>query len=97
MAKKLLLINPNSSQVVTDGIKASFEKYILPSSISVSLSYFTCPPSGPPSIDDHVTSVLSASLCFLELLHLLEEYDGFLVWYVRLILLVSAYRIRAGR
>lgn len=73
----LLLINPNSSSVVTVDMRAelgdSFEGY--------ALEYLTAPSTGPDSINDTTTSVLSAALCFPELQPYLSDsrYVAFLV------------------
>ena len=62
--KTILFLNPNSSTSVTRILQAKFSSYATP---GVHLK-FANPPAGPPSIDDPITSVLSAaaSWSFLE-------------------------------
>jgi Asp/Glu/hydantoin racemase len=80
MTVSILVINPNSSQVITDGLERALSGYVPP---GASLSFFTAPPDGPPSIDDVATSVLSAAASFRGLTDpekkLLDKHDAFLV------------------
>jgi len=55
--KIILLLNPNSSASVTGILQVKLSSYATP---GVRLK-FTNPPAGPPSIDDPITSVLSAA------------------------------------
>ena len=55
--KTILLLNPNSSASVTQILRAKLSSYATP---GVHLK-FANPPVGPPSIDDPITSVLSAA------------------------------------
>ena len=55
--KTILLINPNSSISVTQILQEKLSSYATP---GVRLR-FVNPPTGPPSIDDPITSVLSAA------------------------------------
>lgn len=72
----LLVINPNSTASVTDGLRA-----ILPPPPGVTLDFYTAPPTAPPAISDATTGVLSAAACFADISArgLLDAYDGFLV------------------
>ncbi|KAF8318673.1 hypothetical protein DL93DRAFT_321170 [Clavulina sp. PMI_390] len=74
--KAILCINPNSSSTVTDSIQRSAERGV---DGSVALSYFTAPPSAPPSIDDSETSERSANVCYPLVLELVDKYDAFIV------------------
>jgi Asp/Glu/hydantoin racemase len=84
MTISILVINPNSSQVITDGLEKALSgtNNVVP---GVSLSYFTAPSDGPPSINDVVTSVQSAAVSFRGLTTestgstLLDKHDAFLV------------------
>ena len=62
--KTILLLNPNSSASVTRILQEKLSSYATP---GIRLK-FANPPAGPPSIDDPITSVLSAaaSWTFLE-------------------------------
>jgi Asp/Glu/hydantoin racemase len=80
MTVSILVINPNSSQVITDGLEKALSPNAPP---GVSLSFFTAPPDGPPSINDVVTSILSAAASFRGLADpersLIDKHDAFLV------------------
>jgi len=62
--KTILLLNPNSSTSVTQILQERLSSYATP---GIRLR-FANPPAGPPSIDDPITSVLSAAAAwkFLE-------------------------------
>jgi len=62
--KTILLLNPNSSASVTQILQEGLSSYAAP---GVCLR-FANPTAGPPSIDDPITSVLSAAAAwkFLE-------------------------------
>ena len=72
----LLVINPNSTASVTDGLRA-----ILPPPPGATLEFYTAPRNAPPAISDATTGVLSAAACFTDLTAngALDKYDGFLV------------------
>ena len=72
----LLIINPNSSQLVTAGLQ---EVLIAPP--GVILEFYTAPSNAPPSINDSTTGVLSGAACFQDIQSrgLIDKYDGFLV------------------
>ncbi|KJA22950.1 hypothetical protein HYPSUDRAFT_138538 [Hypholoma sublateritium FD-334 SS-4] len=72
----LLVINPNSTASVTDGLRA-----ILPPPPGTTLEFYTAPPSAPSAISDATTGVLSAAACLADLTArgLLDAFDGFLV------------------
>lgn len=69
----ILIINPNSSQSVTHGLKD-----ILDPPNDVTFKFYTAP-SGPPSINDYSTGALSAAACLPSLLPMLENHDAFVV------------------
>jgi Asp/Glu/hydantoin racemase len=72
----LLVINPNSSASMTDGL---LQNLVPPP--GVTLAFYTAPASAPPSINDATTGVLSAAACFADIQKegIIERYDGFLV------------------
>ncbi|KAF9070140.1 Asp/Glu/hydantoin racemase [Rhodocollybia butyracea] len=73
---RLLIINPNSSKSVTDGLEE-----VLQAPPQTELTFYTAPSNAPPSINDMVTGNLSATACFLDIKEkkLLDKFDGFLV------------------
>lgn len=75
---RLLVINPNSTKDITDGIAESLNPHCPP---NATLSYFTAPSHAPPSIRDYVTGIQTAAACFDELVktRAFNEFDGFLV------------------
>jgi len=72
----LLVINPNSSESVTVGLKEN-----LRAPPGVSFDFYTAPSNAPPSINDTTTGVLSAAACVTDIQAkgLIDKYDGFLV------------------
>ncbi|GAA5830859.1 hypothetical protein JCM5353_000593 [Sporobolomyces roseus] len=76
--KKILIINPNSTKDITDGIAESLDPYCPP---NCQLHYFTAPAHAPPSIRDYVTGIQTAAACFDEMINTgaFERFDGFLV------------------
>lgn len=71
----ILLINPNSSASVTDCIARSSQT----SRSDVQITMFQAPANAPKTIDNFVTSVLSAAACFPILHDQVAAYDGFIV------------------
>jgi len=55
----ILIINPNSSQSMTDALKPLLADL---KSSRVSLDFYTAPSDAPPSIDDEATSALSTTV-----------------------------------
>ncbi|GAA5905422.1 hypothetical protein JCM6882_003155 [Rhodosporidiobolus microsporus] len=78
MSSRLLIINPNSTESITDGLRAALDPYC---PLGVELTYFTGPPHAPTGISNFVTGIQTASICFeeLEKKGAFEAYDGFLV------------------
>ncbi|KAJ7107664.1 Asp/Glu/hydantoin racemase [Mycena crocata] len=76
MPASILVINPNSSQSVTDGLEEA-----LRTPPQTNLAFYTGPPNAPPSINDLTGGTISAAACFADLQEkgLIEKYDGFLV------------------
>ncbi|TRM63022.1 Asp/Glu/hydantoin racemase [Schizophyllum amplum] len=76
MAASLLVINPNSSKSVTDGLEE-----ILVAPPGVELAFYTAPSHAPPSINDATTAALTTTACWEDISSrgLLEKHDGFLV------------------
>ncbi|KAL5529285.1 hypothetical protein ACEPAG_5270 [Sanghuangporus baumii] len=74
----LLIINPNSSKSVTDGLRTSLDPFAPPGTC---LSYFTAPSPAPTAISDTITANLTATYCYQDLIdrNAFEQYDGFLV------------------
>jgi hypothetical protein len=75
---KILVINPNSTESVTVGLKEALDPVAPP---GVELGYFTAPSKAPPSSHTFHLSCLCGVYCFEELLSIgaFEEYDAFLV------------------
>ncbi|KZP25399.1 hypothetical protein FIBSPDRAFT_1041540, partial [Athelia psychrophila] len=71
----LLIINPNTTKAMTDGLKPLVDGLGFANTV---YTFFTAP-SGPASInnDDHVQE--SVKHCLPHLLPLLDDHDGFLV------------------
>ncbi|GAA5924335.1 Dcg1p [Sporobolomyces koalae] len=76
--KKLLIINPNSTEDITVGIADALNPRCPP---GCQLEYFTGPAHAPTAIRDYVTGIQTATACFDELVNTsaFERYDGFLV------------------
>jgi Asp/Glu/hydantoin racemase len=76
MPTSILIINPNSSQSVTDGLEQALQ-----APPETTLTFYTAPPNAPPSINDITGGTLSATACFLDIIEkgLIDKYDGFLV------------------
>ncbi|CDO75955.1 hypothetical protein BN946_scf184888.g5 [Trametes cinnabarina] len=80
-AQKVLVINPNSSQSMTDALKPILSDLEHP---GLELDYFTGPAElSPPSINDSTTSILSAAHCFerlrTEIVRETSSHDAYLV------------------
>lgn len=74
--KSILVINPNSSESVTDGLRET-----LTAPPECTLVFYTAPSHAPPSINDVTTAALTASACWEDIRDrgLLDQYDAFLV------------------
>ncbi|KAK9236652.1 Asp/Glu/hydantoin racemase [Lipomyces kononenkoae] len=70
----ILVINPNSSCSVSDGLKE-----VLEPPAGFEYDFFTGPSGGPLQIDNITTEITSAANCLPALIPLLDKYDGFLV------------------
>ncbi|EEQ38263.1 hypothetical protein EJF18_30894 [Clavispora lusitaniae] len=72
----LLVINPNSSQSVTDNLRN-----ILVAPPGITLEFYTAPPAAPKEIDGAQTSGLSEKIVLADLLanSLHTKYDGYLI------------------
>ncbi|KAJ6627170.1 hypothetical protein B0H10DRAFT_1941346 [Mycena sp. CBHHK59/15] len=77
MPTSILVINPNSSISVTEGLEDALKQNTPP---ETTLGFYTAPENGPPSINDATTGTLSATVCFSDIAEkgLVDEYDGFL-------------------
>lgn len=78
---KLLVINPNTTRSMTQGLKDALEPLTPP---GTALTFYTAPAElgAPPAISDIYTGVQSAQACARDIIHekkLLDLYDGFLV------------------
>ena len=71
----LLVINPNSSQSVTDAVRSQLETH----NLAANCEFFTGPASSPPSIDDEETALQSTRACLPMLLPRLSNFSAFLV------------------
>ncbi|KAK0515870.1 hypothetical protein JMJ35_001904 [Cladonia borealis] len=72
---KILIINPNTTQSMTDGLRAPVESLDYN---NTSYTYHTSP-HGPPSINSPSDAALSATLTLPSLLPLLPTHDAFLI------------------
>lgn len=75
--RKLLIINPNSSKHMTEGL------YDLLSTISdssqIQISFYTAPFPSPPSINNEEDAIASTKVVLSDLATTLDQYDAFLV------------------
>ncbi|KAG8742859.1 hypothetical protein FRC10_000838 [Ceratobasidium sp. 414] len=78
-AIKILVVNPNSSQNITQSLIDLFRAS--PPAAHVTVSFFTGPPECPKSIDDEEGCYSSASTCLPLLLPAVQahQYDAYLV------------------
>ncbi|KAI9787001.1 MAG: hypothetical protein M1816_007753 [Peltula sp. TS41687] len=72
----ILIVNPNSSEVMTAMMKETISSLAIPNTHFV---YFTAPPSSPASIDSEEDAARSADVCWPSLKPLVPYYDGILV------------------
>ncbi|TRX93482.1 hypothetical protein FHL15_005757 [Xylaria flabelliformis] len=73
---KILLLNPNSSSSMTDGMKTVINDVNLPHSTEVYT--YTAPPDSPASINDG-TDIKASTEAVLEDFNTANEYDGIVV------------------
>lgn len=78
---KLLIINPNTTQSMTQGLRNALIPLTPP---GTQLTFYTAPAElgAPPAISDISTGVQSAQACARDIVNekkLLDVYDGFLV------------------
>ena len=78
MASNILVINPNATSSITNGLRDALEPY---RAQDVALDYYTAALHAPTGIRDFRTGIMTAAICFddLEKTGALEKYDGFLV------------------
>lgn len=69
----ILIINPNSSAFVTDGMKE-----VVDPAPDFTYKFFTAP-YGPPVIDSFSTSIESTSACSQAVLAVIDQHDAFLI------------------
>ncbi|KAJ9602273.1 dal80p-controlled protein [Cladophialophora chaetospira] len=73
---RILIINPNTSQHMTDALQPVVDSLGFP---SVQYTFFTSPSPGIPSINSPADAAESAKICLPHLIPLLAHHDGFLV------------------
>ncbi|KAK5461204.1 Protein dcg1 [Exophiala xenobiotica] len=73
---RILVINPNTSQHMTDALKPVLEDLRMP---SVEYTFFTSPSPGIASINSPDDAAKSADICLPALVPLLAHHDAFLV------------------
>ncbi|EPE34651.1 hypothetical protein GLAREA_10345 [Glarea lozoyensis ATCC 20868] len=78
VSRKILLINPNSSKSMTDGLDNLIKDLNLQGSTSTEIHTYTAP-SGPPSINNEDDALESANVVLPDIESKLSEYDAFLV------------------
>lgn len=76
--KKILVINPNSSESMTDSLDHLINNLNEQMPFSAEIHTYTAP-SGPPSINDETDALESARIVLLDLETELTQYDAFLV------------------
>ena len=74
----LLIINPNSSKSITDGLNFALTPLTPP---ATKLTFYTAPNTAPSAISDLTTGIQSASACYDDIItqDLVSRHDGFLV------------------
>jgi len=74
----LLIINPNSSKSITDGLKLALTPLTPP---ATKLTFYTAPNTAPSAISDLTTGMQSANACYDDIItqDLISRHDGFLV------------------
>jgi Asp/Glu/hydantoin racemase len=73
-AKRILVVNPNTSVFVTKRLEAILSGLNLPNTV---LSYWTCP-TGPSIIKTEADMYESTAHCMPLLMEIIDNYDGFL-------------------
>lgn len=78
MAPTILVINPNSSKSITDGLQSALEA-LCPA--AVKLEFYTAPSYAPAAISDFRTMNTTSTHCYEDLLKrgAFQRYDAFLV------------------
>lgn len=86
MSTKLLIINPNSSVCMTDGMKANIDSIFFKGEDhdNIDITYFTGPKEAPPQIDGVTSSIQSMNACLPILREITsqfyyDKFDGILV------------------
>jgi Asp/Glu/hydantoin racemase len=77
-SKRILLINPNSSQSMTDGLSQLLKDMNRHGTTSTQIETYTAP-SGPPSINNEDDALVTAKIVLPDLEPRLKDYDAFLV------------------
>lgn len=72
---RILLINPNTSEIFTQKVQSVAEKYALPNTEVVAVN----PISGPKSIESVYDELLSVAGTLLVLLEHLDDFDAFVI------------------
>lgn len=75
----MLVINPNSSHEMTNGMERAMSSLDLPKSVEITM--YTAPPESPPSINDGLDIKTSEEVVMksLQEMGILKDYDGALV------------------
>ncbi|GAB1727079.1 hypothetical protein NU195Hw_g3932t1 [Hortaea werneckii] len=71
----ILIVNPNTTQSMTDALRPLVEKLGLQ---QTTFDYFTAP-SGVPSINNEHDAAVSVDACLPSLMKLMSSYDAFLI------------------
>lgn len=74
----LLIINPNSSRSITDGLIDALTPL---TPLGTKLVFYTAPNTAPSAITDSTTGIQSANSCYNDIItqDLINRHDGFLV------------------
>jgi Asp/Glu/hydantoin racemase len=78
VSRKILIINPNSSQSMTDGLDNLIKDLNHQGSTSSQINTYTAP-SGPPSINNEDDALESAKVVIADLSSKLSDYNALLV------------------
>ena len=75
MARKILIINPNTTESMTNALKPLVNSLDF---TTTSFDFFTAP-SGVPSINNEADAAVSAKACLPTLQKQIHAYDAFLI------------------
>ncbi|TGO48196.1 hypothetical protein BOTNAR_0488g00050 [Botryotinia narcissicola] len=92
--RKLLIINPNSSKSMTEGLQTLLST--ISDSSQVQILFYTAQLPSPPSINNEEDAILSTQVVLSDLTSTLDQYDAFLVACYSVHPLVTELKKRVG-